>query len=60
MIRAYQLAEDSALIAVFENALLIFATLWAILLWSEGPDLRGWVGLGLITLAGIVIAVRSR
>jgi len=57
-IRAYQVAPDSTLIAVLENALLLFATLWAIVLWSEAPGPAGWAGLGMIVLAGAIIARR--
>lgn len=57
-IRAYQLAE-AAFVAVFENMLLVFATLWAIILWGEWPDGLGLLGLSLILLAGIIIALRS-
>lgn len=56
--RAYQLA-DATMVAVFENLLLVFATLWAFLLWGEAPDALGLVGLALIALAGVIIALRS-
>lgn len=55
-IRAYQLA-DATMVAVFENTLLVFATLWAIILWGEVPDTLTVAGLGLITLAGVLIAL---
>jgi len=58
-IRAYQISADSTLLAVFENALLVFATIWAIILWREVPDLLQWCGLALITLGGVIIALRS-
>jgi drug/metabolite transporter (DMT)-like permease len=58
VIRAYQIA-DSALVAVWENALLVFATLWAIALWREVPGPVEWAGLALVTLAGVLIAVRE-
>ncbi len=57
-IRAYQMA-DSTMVAVFENTLLIFATVWAIILWGEVPDALGLVGLGLIAVAGVIIALRT-
>ncbi len=57
-IKAYQLA-DATMVAVFENTLLVFATLWAFILWGEAPDALGFVGLALITLAGIIIALRT-
>ena len=59
MIRSYQLAEPS-FIAVFENALIVFATLWALLLWDEWPRGSAVVGIGLIIIAGIIIAIRTQ
>jgi drug/metabolite transporter (DMT)-like permease len=58
VIRAYQIA-NSAVVAVFENALLVFATLWAIVLWREVPGSAEWVGLAFVTLAGVLIAVQD-
>jgi drug/metabolite transporter (DMT)-like permease len=57
-IRAYQLA-DATLVAVFENTLLVFATIWAFILWGEAPDAAGLFGLCLIAVAGSIIAMRS-
>ncbi len=57
-IRAYQLAE-AAFVAVLENLLLVFATVWAALLWGEWPDLWSGIGLVMILIAGVVIAIRS-
>lgn len=57
-IRAYQLAEPTV-VAVFENGLLVFATVWAFFLWGQIPDALGLVGIGLIVLAGVIIAIRS-
>lgn len=57
-IRAYQMA-DATMVAVFENTLLVFATIWAVILWAEMPDALGLLGLALITAAGIIIALRS-
>lgn len=58
VLRSYQLAEPSV-IAVFENALLVFATLWAIALWDEVPDQIAVTGLVCIVLAGVIIAART-
>jgi drug/metabolite transporter (DMT)-like permease len=58
-IRAYQLA-DATMVAVFENTLLVFATIWAIILWREVPDALAVAGLALIALAGVLIALRAR
>ncbi|MBI1415730.1 MAG: EamA family transporter [Limimaricola sp.] len=57
-IRAYQMA-DATFVAVFENTLLVFATLWAIVLWGEVPDALASLGIAMIMLAGIIIALRS-
>lgn len=57
-IRAYQVA-DATLVAVFENTLLAFATLWAFVLWGEWPDEMALLGLALIALAGVIIAIRA-
>jgi drug/metabolite transporter (DMT)-like permease len=54
-IRAYQMA-DATMVAVMENMLLVAATLWAIALWGEVPDAAGWAGLGLILVAGVIVA----
>lgn len=57
-IRAYQLA-DATMVAVFENTLLVFATIWAIILWGEVPDAVTLAGLALIALAGVLIALQG-
>jgi len=57
-IRAYQLA-DATMVAVFENTLLLFATLWAVILWREVPDALSLLGLSLVAAAGVLIALRS-
>lgn len=57
-IRAYQIA-NAAVVAVFENTLLVFATLWAVLLWREVPGPVEALGLLLVTAAGVLIALRE-
>jgi drug/metabolite transporter (DMT)-like permease len=57
-IRAYQMA-DPALVAVCENTLLVFATLWAVVLWGQVPDVPALAGIALIVAAGAIIAIRS-
>ena len=57
-IRAYQVG-DASYVAVFEYSLLVFATLWAVFLWNEIPDLPAAIGMAAILVSGIVIAVRS-
>jgi drug/metabolite transporter (DMT)-like permease len=56
--RAYQIGETSY-IAVFEYSFLIFASLWAWILWGDGLDGWGFVGMAIIILSGVVIALRS-
>lgn len=58
LIRAYQLA-DASFVAVFENALLVAATLWAAVLWGEVPDIIGMAGLAMVGIAGVIIAIRT-
>ena len=58
IIKSYQLAESS-FIAVFENVMIVSATLWAIVLWAEIPDTIGVIGLVCIIVSGIIISVRS-
>lgn len=57
-IRAYQMA-DATYVSVFENLLLVFATLWAAILWAEIPDAVALTGLAMIVTAGVIIALRS-
>lgn len=58
-IRAYQIA-DATMVAVMENTLLVFATVWTAVLWREWPTGGELLGLGLILVAGVVIALRTR
>lgn len=58
IIRAYQIT-DATTVAVFENTLLLFATVWAAVLWQEWPDALGLLGLALVASAGVLIALRS-
>ena len=58
-IRAYQIAPPT-FVAVFENTLLVFATVWAVILWREWPDALGLTGLAMIAVAGVIIALPDR
>ena len=58
-IRAYQIAAPT-FVAVFENTLLVFATIWAVILWREWPDALGLTGLCMIAVAGVIIAMPDR
>ena len=55
--RGYQRGEAS-FVAVFEYSLLVFASLWALVLWGEGVPGLALVGMGLIVVSGAVIALR--
>ena len=56
--RAYQVGETSY-IAVFEYSFLIFASFWAWVLFGDGVDFWGMVGIAMIIASGAVIALRS-
>lgn len=58
-IRAYQIAPPT-FVAVFENTLLVFATVWAVILWAEWPDTLALTGLLMIAGAGVIIALPNR
>lgn len=58
-IRAYQIAPPT-FVSVFENTLLVFATVWAVILWQEWPDALGLSGLAMIAVAGVIIALPDR
>ena len=57
-IRAYQ-AADATFVSVFENTLLVFATIWASILWGEFPTPLMIVGLIMIATFGVIIAIRT-
>jgi drug/metabolite transporter (DMT)-like permease len=56
--RGYLLGEASH-VAVFEYSLLVFASFWAWVLWSQIVPPLGLAGMVLIAMAGAVIAFRS-
>ena len=58
LFRAYKVGEAS-FVAVFEYSLLIFASIWAYILWGETVSLTGAIGMIMIALAGGTIALRS-
>ena len=59
MIRAYQIAAASR-VAIFEYVILPASALWSYMLWAEVVSARAAIGMGLIFLAGLIIAVRGR
>lgn len=58
IIRAYQLDEPSN-VAVFEYAALIFAPLFAWILFEQGLAPLQFLGIAMIAGAGVIIALRS-
>lgn len=58
LFRAYQVGEAS-FVAVFEYSLLIFASIWAYVLWQETVPPLAWLGMAMIAVAGIIISMRS-
>lgn len=56
--RGYQLG-DAGQVAIFEYSLLVFASLWAWILWGQTVSVIGLVGMVLIAGAGSTIALRS-
>ncbi|MDP3959003.1 MAG: DMT family transporter [Pseudorhodobacter sp.] len=59
MIRAYQIAAASR-VSVFEYIILPASALWGWLIWGEVLRPSAGVGMGLIALAGSMIALRAR
>ena len=58
LFRAYQVG-DASFVAIFEYSLLIFASIWAFVLWGETVPWLAVVGMVLIAGAGAVISLRS-
>lgn len=56
--RGYQVGEASVA-AVFEYSLLLFASFWAWMLWSETVPLISYLGMALIASAGVIITMRD-
>ncbi len=57
--RAYLLAE-AAFVAVFEYTLLIFGGFWGWVLWGQGIDAPGLLGIVLIIASGVVLTRATR
>ena len=55
---AYQVAPPS-IIATFDYAYLVSAALWGFVFFAERPDLLTICGMILITIAGLLVALRS-
>ena len=59
LIKAYQLGEPS-LVGVFEYSVMVIGPLYALVALGVGIGPWQVLGIGLIALAGGIIAVRSR
>jgi len=57
--RAYQIAPPS-IIGTFDYAYLVSAALWGFIFFAETPDLFTICGMVLITMAGLLVALRPR
>ena len=55
--QAYRIAP-SATVAPFEYSFMFWAVLWGWLVWGDFPDALGWLGIGIIIAAGLVV-IRS-
>jgi drug/metabolite transporter (DMT)-like permease len=59
MIRAYQIT-DAGRASVLEYAILPASAFWTYMIWGEGLSWLAVGGMGLIVLAGSIIALRAR
>lgn len=57
--QAYRIGNP-AVVAVFEYSFLIFASLWAYLLWGTQNNSLAWVGIGAILASGVLMARSQR
>ncbi|MCI5041081.1 MAG: hypothetical protein MRY81_15530, partial [Donghicola eburneus] len=57
--QAYRVGTP-AVVAVFEYSFLIFASLWAFLLWGTTTSTLAWLGISLILISGLLIASGQR
>lgn len=51
---AYRIAPSSS-VAPFEYSFMFWAVLWGWLFWGDFPDALGWLGIGIIIAAGLVV-----
>ncbi len=56
--RGYLLGEAGQ-VAIYEYSLLVFASIWAWVLWGQSVTATGLIGMILIAAAGSIIALRS-
>ena len=51
---------DIAVVAPFRYSIILWATLAGYLVWGESPDLASWVGIGIVTSAGLYTFLREQ
>lgn len=56
--QAYRLAP-SPLVGVFDNAYLLFAALWGVLLFGEVPTMREGIGMAMIATGAVAMALST-
>lgn len=57
--QAYRIGNPSV-VAVFEYSFLIFASLWAFLIWGTPTNALAWAGIAVILSSGILMATSQR
>ncbi len=57
--QAYRIGTP-AYVAVFEYSFLVFAGLWALMLWGQGVGIQGWIGIAAITASGLVMSLLQK
>lgn len=57
--QAYRIGTP-AVVAVFEYSFLIFASLWAFLLWGTATNLLAWAGITVILISGLLMAMTQK
>lgn len=57
--QAYRVGTP-AVVAVFEYSFLIFASLWAFLLWGTATNTLAWAGIAIIVMSGLLMALTQK
>lgn len=53
--QAYRIG-NAAYVAVFEYSFLVFASLWAFLLWGTTTNILAWAGIVIVVISGLLMA----
>lgn len=57
--QAYRIAQSS-IVAPFEFTFAFWGILWGWLFWGDLPDALGWLGIGIIIVAGVYVLQSER